>query len=132
MVARSQRLRLTEVREVFRLLQECRDLGAAWELWSGHFLAGTVRLTGSQVGVMGGSQRVPAQGLFPLGPILGIGWSDESTAALAREYVRAKAAVRSPALRNLVALSQPTVVRTREQLLDDRTWYRSEEYTDWC
>lgn len=48
-MARSQRLRLGEVKKVFKLVQECRELGADWELWGRHLLAGWTALLEGQV-----------------------------------------------------------------------------------
>ena len=50
-MARSKRLTLREVRAVFRLVGECRELGADVAAWRRHLAAGLCRLTGAQVGV---------------------------------------------------------------------------------
>src|SRR5215470_16065956 len=56
-MGRSERLRLPEVRALFHLVGECRELGDDAEAWRQHMVAGLGRLTGAQV-VMGGEARL--------------------------------------------------------------------------
>jgi DNA-binding CsgD family transcriptional regulator len=49
----SARLRLSEVRAVFRLIGECRELGDDPIAWRRHLVDGAVRLAGARVGMCG-------------------------------------------------------------------------------
>jgi DNA-binding CsgD family transcriptional regulator len=49
-MAKSRRLRLTDVRDAFRLLGDCRDLGRDPLAWRRHALAGLCRLAGAESG----------------------------------------------------------------------------------
>ena len=46
---RSYRLRLGDVRAVFRLIGEVRELGADWRQWRPHMLSELGRLTGARL-----------------------------------------------------------------------------------
>src|SRR5262249_44181120 len=48
---KSERLRLSEVRAVFRLVGECRELGADHLAWRGHLAARLGSLVGGQAGM---------------------------------------------------------------------------------
>jgi hypothetical protein len=48
-MGRSNRLRLSDVRAAFRLVGECRDLGADSAAWRRHMSEGLRRLAGARV-----------------------------------------------------------------------------------
>jgi DNA-binding CsgD family transcriptional regulator len=130
-MARSQRLRLKDVRAVYHLIQECRELGADWELWSRHLLTGWAKLLDGCVPTMGGVSHLDDARVMPLGPVLSVGWVDERGEALFREYVRTNAVVGNPAMNRFVAMGLPTAVRSMVQLIDDRTYHNSEHFNQW-
>jgi hypothetical protein len=48
LVSKSAKLRLTDVRRMFRLIGECRDLGADAEAWRRHGFEEVARLLGAR------------------------------------------------------------------------------------
>ena len=48
LVSKSAKLRLTDVRRMFRLIGECRDLGADAEAWRRHAFEEVARLLGAR------------------------------------------------------------------------------------
>jgi hypothetical protein len=52
-MGKSQRLRLSEVRSAYRLVGECRELGADASEWRRHLLVGVNRLIDTRVGIGG-------------------------------------------------------------------------------
>src|SRR4051794_41442647 len=72
---KSERLRLSEVRAAFRLVGECRDLGADHAAWRGHLAARLGGLTGGQVGMVFES-ATPADVTIPgrVFAVVAVGW----------------------------------------------------------
>ena len=52
-MGKSNSLRLRDLRDAFRLIGECRDLGAEVRSWREHLLIGLRRLVGAQVAMAG-------------------------------------------------------------------------------
>src|SRR3954452_24161931 len=73
-VARSSRLLLRDVRAVFRLVGECRELGPDVAGWRRHLIAGLCRLTGAQVGLVGELEYSVGAWLQPL-HVEDVGWA---------------------------------------------------------
>src|SRR5437660_1446016 len=64
--SKSTRLRLSDVRQLVRLVVECRDLGDDARRWRTHLVAGLARLTGAGMGIsaeMGDCVRGPRRDL---------------------------------------------------------------------
>jgi hypothetical protein len=73
-MGQTSNLRLKEVRAVFRLVGECRELGIDSALWRRHILTELVRLTGGTV-AMGGPAAVRNGLLVPdPAPAVDLGW----------------------------------------------------------
>jgi DNA-binding CsgD family transcriptional regulator len=129
-MSRSSLLRVSDIREIYRLIGDCRDLGNDPLLWHGRMLEGLTRLVGATVGTGGeGRWRRPIESPSPKsGFSVGLD-------ALGRERLTAYARVRGLAvdpvylaLRHIPGL---LVVRTRSQLLTDAEWYRSRTYNEY-
>ena len=125
-MGKSQRLRLSDVRGVFHLLGECRELGDDAEAWPVHMQAGLCRLTQAQLGVGGLVRHVGPDRLMVPIHFADYGWPD------ARSRVQFHALLKDPvAINNLVVQRfhqrmSPCVTRTRQQLVDDRRHYASD------
>jgi DNA-binding CsgD family transcriptional regulator len=136
-MAQSKRLRLADVRAIFRLIGECRELGVDATLWQRHMLTELLRLTGGQV-AMGGptgmrdgfaeSQPVPA---------LDLGWDGPRERGIFLQFLRNQMHMQDPALTafgaQLATLRSATscLTRSRRQLADDTAWYGSAAYCDY-
>jgi DNA-binding CsgD family transcriptional regulator len=130
-VAQSKRLSLREVRAVFRLVGECRELGADVAEWRRHLIAGLCRLTGAQVGLVGEmdySRRAWLQALHAED----VGWACPADRHRVWEQFFASGLYG----RDLTAKRffgklplAPWTVR-REQIISDREWRHSVEFND--
>jgi DNA-binding CsgD family transcriptional regulator len=69
----SVRLRLSDVRTVFRLVGECRELGDDPIAWRRHLVDGVMRLTGARVGMCGEILLAHAD---YTNPQVALGWED--------------------------------------------------------
>lgn len=124
----SQRLRLEDVRRVFRLLGECRDLGNSATLWKRHAMEGLCGLMGAKSGV---ALEFPWQRPRPpraLVQVVAVGF-DPTQWAFILEWFRT-AWPNDPGifLTGMQHLTGEVVTRARTQVVDDRSWYRSPEY----
>lgn len=130
-MAKSQRLTLRHVRSVYRLLGECRDLGADPVAWQSHLYQGMARLIGAQVAT--GGELL----LLPQGPqvvsCVDLGWEGERERQRFREFQARGEPATSEAfgafVRELHGRSLAT--RSRQQVIDDRDWYRSEHFNEY-
>jgi DNA-binding CsgD family transcriptional regulator len=136
-MARSERLTLRDIRSVFRLIGECRELGLDSTLWQRHMLSELRRLTGGQV-AMAGPTGVPNElSLAEPGPAMDFGWEGERERGAFLEFLRDRVHREDPAIKafgaQLVARAprQRSLTRSREQLVDDRTWYRSVAFCEY-
>ena len=130
-------LRLKEVRAVFRLVGECRELGIDSTLWRRHMLSELLRLTGGKV-AMGGPAAVRDGFLQPdPAPAVDLGWDGARERALFAQFLGDNMHLKDPALTAfgplLGTLPSPlsSLTRCRRQLVDNTTWYRSAAYCDY-
>jgi DNA-binding CsgD family transcriptional regulator len=137
MMEKSKRLRLSDVRAIFRLVGECRELGVDATLWRRHMLTELARLTGGQVG-MGGLARTKDGLLLPVpATMLDVGWAGPREREVFGQFFKDQMFLQDPALQALRPLlsrfGKPTtqLTRSRRQLVDDRLWYKSAAYGDY-
>jgi DNA-binding CsgD family transcriptional regulator len=130
-VPKSSRVRLTDFRQILRLVGECRDLGDDPRCWRSHLVAGLCRLTGAGMGVaaeMGDCTRGPRRDLGTAT----WGWEngfDRPT------WLRMLAEFRHDPLYNPIMNHYiPRLPRadgdclTRAMMIRDADWYRSPYY----
>src|SRR3954447_18691064 len=83
----SQGLRLRDIRAIFRLVGEVRELGADPRAWRRHMLEQLRRVTGTMIG-----QATETAALFDLKmpapeDIVSVGWAGEAERQLGRRYL---------------------------------------------
>jgi DNA-binding CsgD family transcriptional regulator len=95
------------------------------------------RLTGGQV-AMAGPTGVPDElSLAEPGPAMDFGWEGERERGAFLEFLRDRVHLQDPVIKafgeHLCALPprQRSLTRSREQLVDDRTWYRSVAFCEY-
>jgi DNA-binding CsgD family transcriptional regulator len=126
-MAKSDLLRVQDVRDAYRLIGECRDLGYDPALWHQRMLEGVSELIGvpHAAGGEGWWRR-------PKGPVQQISVFESSKDHAFREglkaYVRSNAIAACPIWDALLHVSGPLLTRTRRQLVRDEVWYRSLTY----
>lgn len=124
-MGKSGRLRLSDVRKVFRLLGEVRELGSTSQQWRQHELEGLMRLTGANIGVSG-LEPVPLQGtLDDLRTFVDVGWESPNQRLLYLEAMQNGVLRDDPSFRVLGLNPQRSMVQLRREFVDDATWYRS-------
>ena len=136
-MGQSNNLRLSDVRAVFRLIGECRELGADSTLWRTHMFAELLRLTGGQV-AMGGPTGMHNNfaGAQPL-PALDLGWDGPRERGIFRQYMIDRMHLQDPAMTSFgarLATLPPgakSLTRSRRQLADDPAWYASASFCEY-
>jgi len=124
-VGKSQRLRLSDVRDVFRLLGECRELGDDAEAWPRHMQAGLCRLTRAQLGVGGQVRLVGPERLMAPIFFADHGWPDSRSRAQFLAWLKDPAVLNNLVVQQFHRLTVPCVTCTRQQLVADRPYYAS-------
>lgn len=132
-MSKSARLRAEDWRAIFRVIGECRDLGDDRVAWREHLLGQATRLTGSDIGMTG--EMADGRSLRPrdLG-VVTWGWQ---TGFAKREVfnVHLTAFLEDPDYApSMVEVfrhraNRPSVIVARNEIIEDRHWYRSIEYT---
>jgi DNA-binding CsgD family transcriptional regulator len=130
-VARSSRLSLRDVRAVFRLVGECRELGPDVAAWRRHLIAGLCQLTRAQVGLVGELEYSRQAWLQPLHSE-DVGWACPADRHRVFEqfiasglYGRDLSAER---FFGKLPLASWTV--RREQIIPDREWRQAVVFND--
>jgi DNA-binding CsgD family transcriptional regulator len=124
-VSKSERLRLADVRAVFHLVGECRDLGDDPTQWRRHMAAGLCRLTGAQLAFGGEARIIEPDGLMAAVHFGDHGWPNAATRSCYLAWLKDPRVLDSPPLRRFCLLPGERLTRTRQQLIDDRTFYAS-------
>jgi DNA-binding CsgD family transcriptional regulator len=124
-MGKSQRLRLSDVRGVFHLLGECRELGDDAEAWPRHMQAGLCRLTRAQLGVGGLVRLVGPEHLMAPVSFADHGWPDPRSKARFLAMLKDPAVLNNLVMRRFHQLTAPCVTRTRQHLVEDRPYYAS-------
>jgi DNA-binding CsgD family transcriptional regulator len=124
----SQRLRAGDVAAAYRLLGECRELGADARVWQRHMLGELCRLVGFWVGATAETRPTRDGAVNDLTTMLDVGWSDsERRRAVgyfsSGEYSHDEFCLRMS--RAFIGGLTDELTRFRQQLIDDADWFRS-------
>lgn len=124
-------LRLRDVRDGFRLIGECREIGADPQLWRAHLLDGLRKLTGAQLGLYMHIRDLGTEA-EEITDSLDAGFLDTAQRALWVHYQRDNAQRDNPFHRNYYA-GFSGVLRTRRlaAVIDPREWSLSRHYNDY-
>ena len=122
-MAKSDLLRFQDVRDVYRLIGECRDLGRDPALWQRRMLEGLCLLIGVPAAA-GGEGRVGGI------PVLDTGF-DSSGHERLMAYTHELGPQADPIFRALQQVPGRLVTRTRRQLVSNAVWYRSAAFNDY-
>jgi len=126
-MTKADTLRLRDVRDAYRLIGECRDLGGDPTLWRRHMLAGAQRLFGATQ-VAGGEGQLCG----PTGPIRALSAFDVTDDPVVHAafvaYHRAAGPADDPYWRALARVPGHLITLARRQLVGDADWFRSHSY----
>jgi DNA-binding CsgD family transcriptional regulator len=130
-MSKSGRLRLSELRNAYRLIHECRDLGHDPAAWTRHAVEQLTRLAGAQVGVVAEFRPTEPAELPGARVFHDHGWSSPRHRAYWFDHdVRNREYVQAPTFQLFATLPGLLKTRRREQLVGDAEWYRSAEFQD--
>jgi DNA-binding CsgD family transcriptional regulator len=123
-MSRSDMLRAVEVRDAYRLIGECRDLGADPEQWYPRMLAGLRRLLGDVIS--SGGEGLPPRRGRPLTQLsLFESGFDPRVREVSADYCRSGALVTDPLFAHLPPCAPDGLVTyTRRQLVPDAIYHR--------
>jgi DNA-binding CsgD family transcriptional regulator len=127
-MSKSPSLRVQDIRNVFRLLGDCRDLASDPALWQPRMFDGLSRLIGGAA-VAGGEGRwlKPAS----LQPVTVFDTFEDSARQHFLAYVRDNIQAVDPVFQAIERIPGLVVTRTRRQLVPDASWYRSPGFNDY-
>lgn len=126
-MGKQQGLSIENVRAVFHLLNDLRDLGVQPQIWKQHMLCGLCRLIGGQVGI---SVQTTDTGAVDMAKsvVTDVGWASEKERGNWINYCRRNDLSVDPsraAIMRLMTVGEP-FVRAREELCHNRHWYSSD------
>ena len=122
-MGKSDLLRLHDVRDAYRLIGECRDLGSDAALWHSRMLEGVYRLIGAPA--TGGEGRWVRPHLHSEQISAFDAGLDARTRELYIAYRRELGPPGNPIWRTLLNVAGRLVTRSRRQLVSDTEWYGS-------
>jgi DNA-binding CsgD family transcriptional regulator len=126
----SQVLRLRDVRAIYRLIGECRDLGGDWCGWQQRMQEGLCRLVGAQVAIGGELRGFRTERAEVVG-IVDQGWSGIQEREYWLHYMGQGGPNVDPVLARAAQLPRRRLLTcTRRELIDDRDWYGSSHFNE--
>ena len=129
-MSHSQHVRFRDLREAYRIIGECAELGDDVQRWRGHLIERAVRLVGGRVGMSGEARWVGMpRVLEPTGAVDG-GWNSDTERAFWLRYMVEHGPAKDPVHQKISQLRGRLITCTREQLLADRAWYRSFQFNE--
>jgi DNA-binding CsgD family transcriptional regulator len=129
-MSKSDLLRFHDVRDAYRLIGDCRDLGGDPIFWHRRMLEGLCQLVGARAATGGEARWIrpggDIQATFAIDVGLGSRGHD-----LYRAYMRELGPGGDPIFQALQQVPGRLIVRTRRQLVADAGWYRSAAWHDY-
>ncbi|MHC5540207.1 helix-turn-helix transcriptional regulator [Singulisphaera rosea] len=126
-MAKSQRLRLPEIRAAFRLVGECRELGLDPLAWRIHALEGLCRLIGAD-SANGGEAKWPRrEGSFRLILPVDFGYTTAQL-ALYEEFMRHFGPNQPLIIGAMRKMKGEVATQPRVSLIDEKIWRKSDFY----
>lgn len=127
----SASLRAQDYRTIFRLVSECRDLGADSVAWRMHLLTQLCTRLNARVGTGGEVTGMARQQFIPLSTV-DIGWENDAQRQVMFEWMRFQSQQRSPAgLLPIPRSIAQSLVVARDDVFTDDQWYNSGQFCDY-
>ncbi|MEX2173984.1 MAG: helix-turn-helix transcriptional regulator [Pirellulaceae bacterium] len=127
---KSQRLRLRDLRNIYRVIGECRELGNDCQAWRLHAVRSLCELVEAQVGIVGELHdfRTEAPRMTA---VLDHGWAGQRERRNYLDFLRQYGPANNPQHLPLARLPpRPLITRSRQQLVSDELWYRCEHFNE--
>jgi DNA-binding CsgD family transcriptional regulator len=125
-------LRARDYRTMFRLIGECRDLGADPVAWRLHLLTALCARLGARVGA-GGEATGLDQGHFVPISTVDVGWDNDAERQAMFEWMEHQATSGQPVglLPSMPGTTDRGLTVAREDVFTDRDWYKSTQFADY-
>ncbi|MBN1908792.1 MAG: helix-turn-helix transcriptional regulator [Pirellulales bacterium] len=130
-MGKSQRVRLRDLRDIYMLVGECREVGGDPYAWNQRMLEGLGKILGARVGISAMTANDFLSGQF--GELLGIvdyGWGDAADRQGFLEYSLSSQHRTDPTVLAMFPLPTTLNARRREELLPDAQWYRTPHFNE--
>lgn len=128
--SKSDLLRFHDVRDAYRLIGDCRDLGGDPVLWHRRMLEGLCRLVGARAATGGEARWIRPHGDIEATFAVDVGLGSRGH-ELYRAYMRELGPRGDPIFQALQQVPGRLIVRTRRELVSDPGWYRSTAWHDY-
>lgn len=127
-MAKSQRLRFKDLRDVYLLVGECLELRVSPDAWNRRLIEGASRMVSAVGGVC-----IELQAPTPAHPpsrICFADWGFDSPAHRTHwlRYMADGEFARNPLMPGMLQRARPVAVYRRRSIIDDATWYRSSTF----
>lgn len=129
-MSKSDPIQTHELRDAFRLIGDCRDLGTHADLWPGRMFEGLLKLIGCSSGCGGEGFWQPPDGRLQPVTSFDAGF-DRTARSYFSAYMRDRRFAADPLLKPLMQLTERGSTWTRRDALSDVEWYRSEIYNEY-
>src|SRR5262245_25737584 len=122
---KSKRLRLRDLKDAYRLIGECRDLGGEVQAWRKHMLLGLRRLVDAQVAMAAEVRGDGPSWSAALHEPVDVGWESDEARAVLLQFEEETGPPDDNTFHPLLGQARPLLTRIREQVMEDREWYMS-------
>ena len=129
-MSKSGQLRTRDIRDAYRLIGDCRDLGADPVLWYSRMLEGLTGRMGA-VAATGGEGRWQRPGGLPTPASAFSVGLDATVERRYQAYVLGSGTSSDPTLKALSQIPGRLVIRSRRELIPDAAWYRCGLFNDY-
>jgi len=130
-MGKSKRVRLKDLRDLYLLVGECREVGADPYAWHMRAFEGLRRIIGFQFGTAMMTGRSIND--FHFDSILGVmgwGYTDTTQKQLHEKYMQSDLHWSDPTFLPFLQLRGALIARRREEIVDDKTWYNSVHFNE--
>ncbi len=131
-MSKSDRLRLRDLKHIYRLIGECRDVGADPAAWRGHLLEQLCLMLDMQVGMAGESPDPDGFRFDNLQGVIDLGWPGEKERDHYRRFIAEGVIFSDPMIVGMARVPAREIITCRrEEIVSDSAWYRSMHFNDW-
>src|SRR5262245_31372637 len=130
-MSKSQCLRLRDLRAIYLLIGECRELGGDPVAWRRHLLSGLIRALGGTVGLPFEFELAEGDTVRATS-VVEVGWPTESDCRHFWRFMADGEMERCPVVAPMRSGARPLLTRLRRQIVDDGDWYGSAFVNDYA
>lgn len=130
-MAHSARPGMDEIRSVFRVLGNVRDLRDDHAAWQSHAIESLAPMLGAAQGTSLRLEHFRPGGPLRLADMVHAGWSNPANAAMWEDVLRSGNVTADPQIAAAVNIPDPVVAVLRPQLVPDEQWYGGPIVHDW-